>query len=92
MKLPNDSEGDYMRKKPVQEFGPNQHRRFSRRGVHENLHRNPREDSVCSFCFHNDANNYVYKNKINFCSGYFPDYILYPCVNIDKVEPDLRLF
>ena len=82
------------RKGPLQEFGPNQHRRFPRRFHREqkNFYRNPGEDFVYSFCFNDDANDYVYENKINFCSGYFPDYILYPCVNIDNVEPDLRIF
>merc|ERR1712121_535476 len=58
----------------------------------KNFYRGARDDLVYSFCFKDDAINYVYENKINFCSGYFPDYILYPCVNIDNVEPDLRLF
>ena len=92
MNYPIDLEYEVMRKGPLQEFGPNLHRRFSRRGIHENSHGNPREDSACSFCFNNNNDNFVYKNKINFCAGYFPDYILYPCVDIDKVEPDLRLF
>merc|ERR1712121_616179 len=58
----------------------------------KNFYRGARDDLVYSFCFKDDANNYVYENKINFCSGYFPDYILYPCVNIDNVDPDLRIF
>merc|ERR1712215_640186 len=31
---------------------------------------------------------YMYENKINFSSGYFPEYILYPCVDIDNVNSD----
>merc|ERR1712121_534528 len=58
----------------------------------KNFYRGARGDLVYSFCFKDDAINYVYENKINFCSGYFPDYILYPCVNIDNVDPDLRIF
>merc|ERR1712121_629405 len=92
MNCPIDYECEVLRKGPLQDFGPNHHRGFSRRGMHENLHESPREDSACSFCFNNNQNNLVYKNKINFCAGYFPDYILYPCVDIDNVEPDLRLF
>ena len=91
MNCPIDYECEVLRKGPLQDFGPNHHRGFSRRGMHENLHESPREDSACSFCFNNNHDNLVYKNKINFCSGYFPDYILYPYVDIDKVEPDLRL-
>merc|ERR1712121_62468 len=93
MNCPIDYECEVLRKGPLQDFGPNHHRGFSRRGMHGNLHESPREDSACSFCFNkNNHNNLVYKNKINFCAGYFPDYILYPCVDIDKVKPDLRLF
>ena len=87
------------KKGPVQVFGPSQHRGFSRRGEHRSGHEYPREDpaySFCSFCFNiNDINfhdNFVCKNKIKSYAGYFSDYNHYPCVNIDKVKPDLRMF
>ena len=73
---------DKKRKGPLQEFGPSQHRRSPRRyhSEHKNLYRNPGEDFAYSFSYYDD--DYVYKNKINFCSGYFSNYISYPSVNI----------
>ena len=45
-----------------------------------------RDGIECSTCVIDDYNAYMYDNKINFSSGYFPEYILYPCVDIDNVN------
>ena len=76
---------------PLQDFGQIHNKRSPRR-VHFNDEKNQRKyarDGIeCSICMIDDYNAYVYENKINFSSGYFPEYILYPCVDIDNVNSD----
>ena len=50
-RCPTDPDYKYgaIRKRPLQDFGPTQHRGFSRRGKHRSLHGYPREDPAYSF-------------------------------------------
>ena len=45
-----------------------------------------RDGLECSTCVTDDYNAYMFDNKINFSSWYFPEYIPYPCVDIDNVD------
>ena len=86
-----DVDFDFDEEGPLQEFGPTQNSRIPRRGLYrdqKDFFKSARDDLACSICFKDDVNTYVYENKINFSSGYFPEYILYPCVDIDDVNPD----
>ena len=75
---------------PLQEFGQIQNKRSPRRvyfNEEKNYRKKARDGIDCSTCMSEDYNAYVYDNKI-LSSGYFPEYILYPCVDIDGVNSD----
>ena len=75
---------------PLQDFGQIQNKRSPRRvyfNEEKNYRKKARDGIDCSTCMSEDYNAYVYDNKI-LSSGYFPEYILYPCVDIDGVNSD----
>ena len=70
-------------KKP--DLHPVQDKKISRKVYFKNhedfIMRSDSDSFCCENCLNNNYDSFMYTNKINFCSGYFPEFILLPHVD-----------